>query len=89
MKKGLKILLVLMLFLYFPKVKAITITTDPSMTYGSGYQLVTNTGDFRVYIEGVGEYDNSQFAAYKIIFEGDFYERNILFYYFVNSIMFV
>ena len=67
MKKGLKILLVLMLFLYFPKVKAITITTDPSMTYGSGYQLVTNTGDFRVYIEGVGEYDNSQFAAYKII----------------------
>lgn len=67
MKKGLKILLVLMLFLYFPKVKAITITTDPSMTYGSGYQLVTNTGEFRVYIEGVGEYDNSQFAAYKII----------------------
>ena len=36
MKKGLKILLVLMLFLYFPKVKAITITTDPSMTYGIG-----------------------------------------------------
>ena len=38
MKKGIKILLVLMLLLYLPKVKAITITTDASNTYGSGYQ---------------------------------------------------
>ncbi len=47
-------------------VNAITITTNSSVTSGTGYQLVTNLGDFTIYNEG-NSYDNTQFKAYKLV----------------------
>ena len=47
-------------------VDAITITTNSSVTSGTGYQLVTNLGDFTIYNEG-NSYDNTQFKAYKLV----------------------
>lgn len=48
------------------KVNAVTLTTNSSISSGTGYYLVTNKGEFRVYNEG-NPYDDTQFTAYKIV----------------------
>ncbi len=47
-------------------VNAIDITTDTSEMIGSGYNLVTNRGDFRVYVNN-NSYDRTSFDLFKIV----------------------
>lgn len=56
----------LILICFTIKVNAVTITTNSNISSGTGYYLVTNKGEFRVYNEG-NPYDDTQFIAYKIV----------------------
>ena len=56
----------LILICFTIKVNAVTITTNSNISSGTGYYLVTNKGEFRVYNEG-NPYDDTQFTAYKIV----------------------
>lgn len=56
----------LILICFTIKVNAVTLTTNSSISSGTGYYLVTNKGEFRVYNEG-NPYDDTQFTAYKIV----------------------